>query len=406
MTLSKGVICNGNVNLILADGAKLTTTGITNHAQNIHTAGIRVSGENNTLTIYGQTEQTGQLIAIGGFNSAGIGGNTEEDGSNITINGGTVTANSESEAAGIGGGYAGNGTNITINGGTVTANGGIYAAGIGGGRNVGMKGNGTNITINDGTVTANGGIYAAGIGGGEDEKGSNIIIINGGEVTANGGDHAAGIGGGEDGHTSNIKVATTLLVKADGNNPPNTEIENNGDDLSEYLAGKRYVTIGKDLNPIKNAAIAEINDAIEAVEYESVLAIANTAKTDINAAKTERAIRSIKEKALEDLAKAKAIAEITSASQGIKNTEINNWIEGAINDIQNGGPDASPGIDEIKEQILNIIYFFQNGKAEGKAEAFGTLGEKQDGPAVEVIKGDKKVILYSPDKVNFIKVNE
>ena len=35
---------------------------------------------------------------------------------------------------------------------------------------------------------------------------------------------------------------------------------------------------------------------------------------------------------------------------------------------------------------------------------FGSMAAKQSGPAVEVIKGDKKVILYSPDKVNFIKV--
>ena len=248
VTLSKGAVCQGDVHLILADGAKLTTTGITNYAQNIHTAGIRVSGENNTLTIYGQTEQTGQLIAIGGYESAGIGGNTEEDGSNITINGGTVTANSESEAAGIGGGYTGNGTNITINGGTVTANGGIYAAGIGGGRNVGMKGNGTNITINDGTVTANGGIYAAGIGGGGGAGGSGSnITINGGTVTAKSEDGTAGIGGGTNGSGSNIYVATSLIIKADNNNPPLSIITNTGSDLASSLAGKRFVTIDSDI---------------------------------------------------------------------------------------------------------------------------------------------------------------
>lgn len=53
-----------------------------------------------------------------------------------------------------------------------------------------------------------------------------------------------------------------------------------------------------------------------------------------------------------------------------------------------------------------MINLFQNGKAEGKTEALGPLGTKQNGPAVEVIKGDKKVILYSPDKVNYIKVKE
>lgn len=37
-------------------------------------------------------------------------------------------------------------------------------------------------------------------------------------------------------------------------------------------------------------------------------------------------------------------------------------------------------------------------------EFLGSLGTEQEGNAVEVIKGDKKVILYNPDKVNFIKV--
>ncbi|MCQ2127712.1 MAG: hypothetical protein MJZ06_09815, partial [Bacteroidaceae bacterium] len=41
-----------------------------------------------------------------------------------------------------------------------------------------------------------------------------------------------------------------------------------------------------------------------------------------------------------------------------------------------------------------------------KAEALGSLGEKQDGPAVEVIdQDDNSVILYNPKKVNFIKVS-
>ena len=37
-------------------------------------------------------------------------------------------------------------------------------------------------------------------------------------------------------------------------------------------------------------------------------------------------------------------------------------------------------------------------------EFLSSLGTEQEGNAVEVIKGDKKVILYNPDKVNFIKV--
>ena len=256
---TKGAICYGKVHLILADGAKLTANGDYNNA------GIQVAGYDNSLTIYGQTAQSGQLEANGGGYSAGIGGGEIGPGSNITINGGRVTATGGT-GAGIGGGLNSSGSNITINGGTVTAT-GDDGAGIGGG---GKEGSGSDITINGGTVTATGGTgagiggggggngfyitinsgkvrvnsgYGAGIGGGY-RGGSNSITVNGGTVAANGGWCAAGIGGGYNGLAStNTTVATALIVKADGNNPPTTVIENIGGDLAESLEGKQYVTI-------------------------------------------------------------------------------------------------------------------------------------------------------------------
>ena len=237
--LSNGAVCQGDVNLILADGAKLTATGDATQA------GICVSGTGNSLTIYGQTAQSGQLEANGGNCAAGIGGGIVGKGNNIIINGGTVTANGGYGGAGIGGGYQGAGSDITINGGTVTANGGAQAAGIGGG----CSNLGSSITINGGTVTANGGSSAdnhlsgAGIGGGYKSSGS-FITINGGTVTATGGSGAVGIGSGEDGsYASNIKVATTLIVKAGSTENPTEVIENNGGDLTISLEGKQYVTI-------------------------------------------------------------------------------------------------------------------------------------------------------------------
>ena len=363
-----GIICQGDVHLILADDATLMAMGDEN------SAGIQVSGEGNSLTIYGQDKQTGLLIATG-----------------------------EANAAGIGGGSGGNGPNITINGGIVMTNGGNLAAGIGGGK----AGSGSNIIINGGTIMANGGNKAAGIGGGYYWPGSNIII-NGGTITANGGSGASGIGGGEGGSSLNIFVATDLIIKADGNNPPETGITNTGDDLAGSLAGQRYVNIEIDLNVLKNKAIGEINKAIDGVTDEDVRAIADKAITDISNATSEEDINSIKTQALKDIAfaisKIDAIAEITSASQGIKNAELNAWIDAAIADIKKGRQDATPTIDDIMDQILYMINLFQDGKAEGKADLLGSMATEQDGPAVEVIKGEKKVILYSPDKVNFIKV--
>ena len=209
ITLSKGAACTGDVRLILADGATLTATGV-NGDYDTRNPGVQVSGDGNSLVIYGQAEESGHLIATGGEDFAGIGGRRYKSGSNITINGGIIMATGGSGAAGIGGGWEGSGSNITINGGIVTANGGGDGAGIGGG----YSGSGSNITINGGTVTANGGVDGAGIGSGD--KGP---------------------------AASDIFVTTSLVVKADNSEHPSTVIENNGEDLAESLKGKQYATI-------------------------------------------------------------------------------------------------------------------------------------------------------------------
>lgn len=280
VTLSKGAVCNGDVHLILADGAKLTAMG------EGYNPGIEVTGEDNSLTVYGQTAQSGQLIADGRIKAAGIGGGEEEDGSNITINGGKVESSGSASGigggmnasgynitinggvvgascsyiggAGIGGGYGEDdrhprdGYNITINGGTVEATGGGCAAGIGGGK----KGNGSSITINGGRVIATilsyvieGENFGAGIGGGCYGVGRDITIT-GGFVTAVGNRDASGIGNG-DGATDgleNIFVSARCIVKAGDSENPTDVIEHDIDkDLAEPLNGKQYVTVVHDL---------------------------------------------------------------------------------------------------------------------------------------------------------------
>ena len=104
--------------------------------------------------------------------------------------------------------------------------------------------------------------------------------------------------------------------------------------------------------------------------------------------------------------KADAVAEIQTAGQGIQNTEMNNWINGAITDINAAGTDTKEKVDNIKNQILSMIQLFQDGKAEGKAEAQAELPtEGTSGPAVVITKGEKSVTLINPDKVNFIKIS-
>ncbi len=156
-----------------------------------------------------------------------------------------------------------------------------------------------------------------------------------------------------------------------------------------------------DLEDAKAAANEEIELAIVGVTDEDILAIAENAKQDINEAATEEAINSIKTFAL---TKINALDLIQTARQGIQNTEINMMIDGAVNDIEKGGPDATPGIDEIKNQILTIINSVQIGKEEGQAEVLGAMAEPcTDCTAVEVTDGTTTVTLYNATNVGYIK---
>ncbi len=199
ITISSRITVQGNVHLILADDATLTAS-----------AGIGVN-EGNSLTIYGQENGTGTLVATTTTNfDAAIGGTGGASG-RITINGGTVNVTGGVGGAGIGGGYNvsssdgyGSYGTVTINGGNVQATGGDEGAGIGGG----AAGSGT-VTINGGIVEAQGGMRAAGIGGGNMGKGN--VTISGGTVNATGNVGGAGIGGGAAGSgTVTINGGTTI----------------------------------------------------------------------------------------------------------------------------------------------------------------------------------------------------
>ena len=170
------VSVSGNVELVI--------TGTNTLRSGTDRAGLEKADDNGTLTISG----SGTLEAYGGQGGAGIGSGSQKGCSNIVIESGTITARGGEWGAGIGSGNVGNrpgvlgGSNITINDGDVTAYGGSEAAGIGGG----LKGNGKDITINGGTVHAESGGGSgpvAAIGGGRvDGKGENIQIT-GGNVT-------------------------------------------------------------------------------------------------------------------------------------------------------------------------------------------------------------------------------
>ena len=178
-TSDAAVSVSGNVELVI------TGTNILRSGEN--RAGLEKADDDGTLTIDG----TGSLEAYGGQGGAGIGSGSQKGCSNIVIESGTITARGGEWGAGIGSGNVGNrpgvlgGSNITINDGDVTAYGGSEAAGIGGG----LKGNGKDITINGGTVHAEsgGGEKVAAIGGGRVNGVGKNIQITGGDVTVKSG---------------------------------------------------------------------------------------------------------------------------------------------------------------------------------------------------------------------------
>lgn len=189
---------SGNANLILMDGVTLTAKGVV------------ISGTNE-LTIYGQTQSSGQLKSNGTGENPGI---TLMEGGKLTVHGGVITAAGHSNydvnnttgagGAGIGGKFNKdmNGT-LTVYGGTVNATGGtrIWQVGYtssegydydeysGGGAGIGggcAYGGGT-VVIYGGTVNAQAGC-GAGIGAGaiygarvnhDKEEGANVTILGG-----------------------------------------------------------------------------------------------------------------------------------------------------------------------------------------------------------------------------------
>ena len=195
-------------------------------------SGAGIGGSHNesagTITIYG-----GSVTAKGGKDAAGIGSGEQTrgnvNGGVLNVYGGIVKAEGGEHGAGIGGGQDASGATVTIYGGTVTATGGTDAAGIGSGeRYTASSINGGSLTINGGTVFADGTGWGAGIGGGEDANGANVVI-NGGTVVAWAGADAgkkngSAIGSEDgDGHYGSLKISEGLIVKA-GQNPSSASL--------------------------------------------------------------------------------------------------------------------------------------------------------------------------------------
>ena len=126
-TVAKRISVNGDVNLVLCDGATLTAE-----------LGISVT-DGNSLTIYSQSGNTGTLVAKlpDIVYHAAIGGDRDKLKSSpvkagtITIHGGVINAAAKLHAVDIGAAYNGEAGTINIYGGKITTS-GSYETGIGG----------------------------------------------------------------------------------------------------------------------------------------------------------------------------------------------------------------------------------------------------------------------------------
>ena len=192
ITISK----NKSLNLVLCDGATLTTDHIW-------------MDETSTLRIFGQAAGTGTLVAnctsdalaIGLYDAKGNGGTME-------FHGGVINAGGHFQYPAIGSRkyYW---ERLAIYGGTIVATGGGYGAGIGRGDNSDNQGG--VIDIYGGKITATGGTSdygypgGSGIGDGaagyDPEAGGNVEAVNiyGGEINATGTTKKPGISAGVSG---------------------------------------------------------------------------------------------------------------------------------------------------------------------------------------------------------------
>lgn len=220
---------SGHTKLLLCDGCTLTAS-----------QGIVVPA-GSSLTIYGQTNGTGTLIASArddwddqnhssAYFSAAIGGSyyVENDGQardyvrcgSIYIHGGQITADASNQV------HVGDAEQVF---GGLTSSTGI-AAGIGGcGIGTGSGSDGGIVEIYGGTVTAIGSSTGAGIGGGYGGNGGTVKIY-GGTVTATGGSDgstsAQGIGAGNSGSDNGTLTlfAGVSCYGDDNTNPPTSNL--------------------------------------------------------------------------------------------------------------------------------------------------------------------------------------
>lgn len=342
---SGGIECRGDVHLILGDGKEMIVSGVSPKP------GIKVSGGGNSLTIYGQKDQSGCLNATGAIFCAGIGGGNHENGNNITINSGKVKAYSGSNAAGIGGGKDGCGSNITINGGAVIA----------------MMKDGVASAIGSGSPDPN------------PKTSSNIFVA----------DRVKAMVSSSFNDISSYSRYRELIE--------HSSIE---DDIADDIAGMRqFASIG--FTPF----FAALDKAAEDVQDDYLLQFVNAEKQKM--VESKEIITYEEAAAARDLSKSRIIAakKLVPYLPDDENIIQKEYIYSLFDAF--GSLDDASKINNKMYEGIGQLQGLTAGYNWGKADAFGTLGTPQNGPAVILTDKDgKEFIFYSPKSVEYIKVNE
>ena len=346
--------CVGAVHLILGDGSMLEQQTYS-ELNTSHLAGIKVSG-GSSLTIYGQKDQTGLLIARGGEWAAAIGGGDNDNGNNITINSGRVKAYGGNSAAAIGGGLHGSASNITINGGAV------IAMSVGGGTSA--IGSGSLATFN-GAVS------------------SNIFIAD--RVKA----------------MVSSSISNDISITSNSGYRNLIEHSSIEDDIADDIAGMcQFASID-----FTTPFFAALDKAAEDVQDDYLLQFVNAEKQKM--VESKKIITYEEAAAARDLSKSriKAAKKLVPYLPDDENIIQKEYIYSLFDAF--GSLDDASKINNKMYEGIGQLQGLTAGYNWGKADAFGTLGTPQNGPAVILTdKDSKEFIFYSPKSVEYIKVKE
>lgn len=169
--------------------------------------------------------------------------------------------------------------------------------------------------------------------------------------------------------------------------------------------------VGNELAAHRVIALAGIRQALPSdglLEEEQT--VVNGKIASINSATSLAGIYTPQKEAIDHMAlhpqKISALAAIEEALQGNTNSKyLNDLIKEQVTTIKNA-TDAKT-ITNKEQEAVNKLQSEIGKYTAIKDEALGTLGTKQNGPALIVTDKDgNEVILYSPKSVEYIKVNE